>query len=191
MRNYIAVVFNETDAAYDGLHALWELDHADEITVHGAAVVHRDYLGEIHVDTKETRPALATAAGVAIGALVGALLGPVGAVAGAAGAAAAAGAAVGATTGAVVGGAVDVSRGDTRHEAGRETRLALKNGQSAVIAEVSEDWTTPIDSRMNRLGGRVYRRPKSEVENSSWYEDYYFSRSLYPYEYRPPQSQFD
>ena len=28
MRNYVAVVFNDTSKAYEGLHALWQLDDA-------------------------------------------------------------------------------------------------------------------------------------------------------------------
>src|SRR5258708_15696201 len=79
MHNYIAVVFDNTSKAYEGLHALWQLDDAAEVTVHGTAVVHRDALGNFQVDTKETHPALATAAGVGVGALLGLLAGPAGA----------------------------------------------------------------------------------------------------------------
>ena len=193
MRNYIAVVFNDSPKAYEGLHALWDLDHSEEITVHGAAVIHRDDLGEIHVDTKETHPVLGTAVGVGIGALLGALAGPAGAAAGAAGGAAATaavGAAIGASAGGLVGGAVDMERADTRDQAGRETRFVLADGQSAVIAEVSEDWTSPIDTRMSNLGGVVYRRAKSEVEDDAWYDEYYIPSYLYPYEYVPSGYMF-
>src|SRR5258705_948481 len=85
MRNYVAVVFDDTGKAYEGLHALWQLDDAAEVTVHGTAVVHRDALGNFQVDTKETHPALATAAGVGVGALLGLLAGPAGAAGGAPG----------------------------------------------------------------------------------------------------------
>src|SRR5258705_1382670 len=78
MRNYIAVVFNDTSKAYAGLHALWQLDSEAQITVHGTTVVHRNSWGGFQVDTKDTHPALATAVGVGIGALVGALAGPAG-----------------------------------------------------------------------------------------------------------------
>src|SRR5258707_14209838 len=84
MRNYVAVVFDDTGKAYEGLHALWQLDSAAVITVHGTAVVHRDALGYFQVDTKETHPALATAVGVGVGALLGLLAGPAGAAGGAA-----------------------------------------------------------------------------------------------------------
>src|SRR6266446_6829904 len=117
MRNYVAVVFNDKSKAYEALHALWQLDDAAEVTVHGTAVVHRDALGNFQVETKETHPALATSVGVGIGALLGALAGPAGAAIGAAG-----GAAIGAATGGVLGVAADLDRADTRSQAADETR---------------------------------------------------------------------
>jgi uncharacterized membrane protein len=181
MRNYIAVVFNDTSKAYEGLHALWQLDDAAEVTVHGTAVVHRDAMGNFQVDTKETHPALATAAGVGVGALLGLLAGPAGAAVGAAG-----GAAIGAAAGGAVGVTADLVRADTREQAAGETRFVLGAGQSAVIADVSEDWTSPIDTRMRSLGGTVYRRAKGDMEDDVWFDDYYIPSSyLYPYEYIP------
>jgi len=183
MRNYIAVIFNDTGKAYEGLHALWQLDGDMEVTVHGAAVVHRDNLGQFQVDTKETHPGLATAVGVGIGALLGALAGPAGAAVGAAG-----GAGIGAATGGMAGLVADAGRADTRQEAAAETGFVLGDGQSAVIADVSEDWTSPIDTRMKELGGIVYRRARSVVEDDSWYGSdlYPYDYYLYPYEYVPP-----
>ncbi len=176
MHNYIAAVFNSAGEAYRGLHALWELDDMAEITVHGAAVVHRDELGQIQVDTKETHPVLGTAVGVGIGALLGLLAGPAGA---------AGGAAIGAATGGVVGGALDLSRADTRVQAFDETRFVLAAGQSAVIADVSEDWTSTIDDKLQALGGTVFRRAKSDLKDDAWLDEYYLPNYLYPYEYIP------
>jgi uncharacterized membrane protein len=147
MHNYIAVVFDDSGTAYRGLHALWQLDGVGDVTVHGAAVIHRGGLGQVQVDTKETHPVAGTAVGVGIGALLGALAGPAGAAVGAAG-----GAAIGAATGGVVGAGVDLSRADTRQQALDETRFVLGVGQSAIIADVSEEWTSPIDTRMRQLG---------------------------------------
>ncbi len=180
MHNYIAVVFDNSSQAYEGLHALWQLDHAGEITVHGAAVAHRDNLGQFQVDTKETHPALATAVGVGVGALLGALAGPAGAAVGAGG-----GAAIGAAAGGVAGVTADIGRSDTRFEAARKTKLVLGNGQSAVIADVSEDLTSAIDARMGSLGGVVYRRSKDTLEDDLWFDDIYAYDYLYPYEYIP------
>ena len=180
MRNYISVVFNDSTKAYEGLHALWVLDDAAEVTVHGTAIIHRDELGQIQVDTKEIHPALGTAVGVGIGALLGALAGPAGAAVGAAG-----GAALGAATGGALGIGVDLNRASTRFQATDETRSVLLVGQSAVIADVSEDWTPPIDTRMRELGGIVYRRAKSDLENDAMFGQYDPSIHLYPYEYVP------
>jgi uncharacterized membrane protein len=175
------VVFENKSKAYEGLHAIWELDNAAEITVHGTAVVHRDALGHFQVDTKETHPALATAVGVGVGTLLGLLAGPAGAAVGAAG-----GAAIGAATGGAVGVTADLVRADTREQAADETRFVLGAGQSAVIADVSEDSTSMIDTRMRSLGGTVYRRAKSDLQDDVWFDDDYFYPSyLYPYEYIP------
>ena len=181
MHNYIAVIFDNTGSAYKGLHALWQLDADEDITVHGTTVVHRNDVGEFQVDTKETHPALATAVGVGVGALLGALAGPAGAAVGAAG-----GAGIGATTGGVVGLIADLVRSDNRDQVRDETAFVLKSGQSALIADVSEESTLAIDSRMRELGGIVHRRPWSALWDDSWFGEYLPSAYLYPYEYVPP-----
>jgi uncharacterized membrane protein len=177
MRNFITAVFDSKTKAYEGLHALWQLDHAGEITVHGTAVVHRDAFGRFQVDTKETHPAMATAFGVGIGALLGALAGPVGIAVGVA-----AGAGIGAAAGGTIGVAADLMRADTRNEAEYEAGTVIDIGQSAVIADVSEDWTSPVDTTVRRLGGQIFRRAKSALRQDGWFDDGY----LYPYEYVPP-----
>jgi uncharacterized membrane protein len=183
MNNYIAVVFNSDTAASDGLHALWNLDSRGDITVHGAAVLHRDKFGYIDVATKQTSPGLRTAIGVGVGALLGALAGPIGAAAGASIAAGTA-AGIGAAAGGVAGLTADAVKSGEHEEAAFESGFAIGNGQSAVVAEVSEDWTQPIDTEMKRLGGQIYRRPKGDVLDNSFGPDYY-SNYLYPYDYDP------
>jgi uncharacterized membrane protein len=180
MHNYIAVVFNDTDKAYKGLHALWQLDGEGGITVHGATVVHRNDWGDFQVDTKETQPALATAVGVGLGALLGLLAGPAGAAVGAAG-----GAAIGAAAGGAVGVTTDLVRADVRDQATDETAFVLDAGQSGIIADVSEDSTLLIDSRMREFGGIVRRRAWSTLSDDAWFGEYIPSSYLYPYEYIP------
>ena len=84
----------------------------------------------------------------------------------------------------------DAGRADTRDQALAETRFVLGKGQSAVIADVTEEWTSPVDTRMRELGGKVYRRTRGAVEDDSWFDDYYpyypYDAYLYPYEYIPP-----
>jgi uncharacterized membrane protein len=189
MRNYVAVTFDSSAKAYDGQHALWELDGEESVTVHGSAVVHRDSMGQLVVDTDDTTPpGLATALGAGVGALLGAIAGPVGSAIGIAGASAVtagAGAAVGAGLGGSGGLIADVVRDDSQSQAGFETGFVLLPGQHAVIADVSEDWTTPIDTKMQRLGGNVFRRSRDAVNSDADTYPYSWDGNLYPYEYRP------
>lgn len=177
MRNYIAVVFRDKSKAYEALHGLWQLDQVGDITVHGTTVVHRDAFGQIQVDTKETHPALATAVGVGVGALLGLFAGPVGIAVGAA-----AGAGLGAAAGGIVGGLADLGRADTRDNALADAAFVLGMGESAVIADVTEDWKSPVDNLALRLDGSVYRRAKSLVRNDG---PYFYDNYFYPYEYIP------
>ncbi len=187
MNNYVTVVFDTDEKAYQALHALWKLDGTGDITVHGAAVVHRDRSGHIDVATKGSDVGMRTIVGAGIGALLGALAGPIGSAMGVAGASAvAAGSAAG--LGAAAGGAAGLTaeggKALERDEAGYESRVVLNPGQAAVIAEVSEDWTTPIDTEMERLGGVVYRRSVGAVRNTTFLGDDY-DYYLYPYDYQP------
>jgi uncharacterized membrane protein len=187
MDNYVAIVFNSDEKAFDGLHALWRLDDSGDITVHGAAVIHRDQFGHVDVATKDTDPGVRTIVGAGLGALLGALAGPVGSAAGIAGAASiAAGSAagIGAAAGGTVGLTADAVKSGEHEEAAFETGFVMNPGQSAVIAEVAEDWTTPIDTAMTRLGGVVYRREKGAVRDASFFGDDY-PDYLYPYDYQP------
>jgi uncharacterized membrane protein len=180
MENYIAITFESDAKAFDGLHELWKLNDRGDITVHGAAVIHRDKYGSIDVATKETYPGLRTAVGIGLGALLGALAGPAGAAAGATVAAGAA-AGVGAATGSVIGGTVDMVNAGEHEECARQAGFTMAAGQSAVLAEVSEDWTTPVDTTMGRMGGIVFRRSRDAVRDDSLGWDY----PLYPSDYQP------
>jgi len=181
--NYISIVFDNDANAAKGLHRLWQLDNDGEVTVHGAAVIHRDQFGAVNVATKQTNPGVRTAVGVGIGALLGALAGPIGAAAGATVAAGTA-AGIGAAAGGVVGLTADAVKSGEHEQAAYESGFVLGKGQSAVVAEVSEDWTTPIDTAMTQLGGLVFRRPKGDVLNDSFDAGYY-DNYLYPYDYEP------
>ena len=182
MDNYVAIIFDSDTKAYEGLHALWKLDADGDVTVHGAAVIHRDAAGMIDVATKETDPGIRTALGIGIGVLLGALAGPIGA---AAGKVIATGTAmgVGAAAGGAAGLTADAVKSDEHTQAATETGFVLPRGKSAVVAEVSEDWTTPIDTLAQRYGGTVYRRAKGDIRKDAW--DWDFSDSLYPYDYQP------
>jgi uncharacterized membrane protein len=171
MDSYVAVVFDSDPAAIGALHALWQLDASAAITVHGAAVIRRDAHGHIDVATKRTDPGVRTAVGIAVGVVLGALAGPVGV-------------GVGAAAGALAGVTADNVKAGEHEEAVHESGVVMEAGQSAVIAEVSEVTTGPLDAEMQRLGGRVFRRGKVAVRNRSFWGANYVD-DLFPYDYDP------
>lgn len=187
MNNYIAVVFSSGDKARAGLHALWRLDEEGELTVHGAAVARRDDTGHIRVADRNSDLGMRTAIGVGVGALLGLLAGPVGVATGIAGAAAlSVGAATGvsALAGAAVGATADAVTETRRENAADEAFFTLKHGQSAVVAEISEDWAGILDDAMRPLGGTIYRRANTAATNAA-FGDHYYSDYLYPYYTEP------
>lgn len=166
MRNFVTVVFDDTQKAYKGLQALWQLDEAGDITVHGTALIHRDEWGNFQVDTKVNRPVYATAVGIGIGALLGGLAGPVGVAIAAAG-----GAAIGATAGAVIGSAINFSRSQSIDQAVLKTGFVLDRSHSEVIADISENRPWDINERMHSLHGTVYRRSKGGAKDDAVFNE--------------------
>ena len=166
MDNYIAVVFENDEKAFEGLEALRRLGAQGDVTVHGAAVIHRDAYGHVSVATKKDDAGARTALGIAMGALLGALAGPIGAAAGTTIAAGTA-AGFGAVAGGLAGVTADEIKSTEHEEAANEASAVMRPGQSAVIAEVSEDSGTPVDMVMTKLGGKVYRRTKDVVRDDA------------------------
>jgi hypothetical protein len=46
-----------------------------------------------------------------------------------------------------------------------DVTAALIPGKTAVVADVNEEWVTPVDTRMEALGGVVFRTIKTAAEN--------------------------
>ncbi|HET6176645.1 MAG TPA: DUF1269 domain-containing protein, partial [Candidatus Sulfotelmatobacter sp.] len=84
------------------------------------------------------------------GSLIGVLFGPVGL-------------AVGATAGLTGGASFDLLHAGVGDDFIDDVSKALTPGKVAVVAEIEEDWTTPVDTRMEAIGGTVYRRAHSDV----------------------------
>ena len=89
--------------------------------------------------------------GTAVGALVGLLGGPLGAL-------------VGGMAGGLIGSIGDLVHAGVTDEFLDDVNTAMTAGKFAVVADVSEDWVTPLDTRMEQIGGVVFRRTRSEVK---------------------------
>jgi len=154
MSTYVAVVFDTDAQAVAAFQELGKLNHNGDLTVHGASVVRRTPIGRIEVEQKQTLPGgLRTAVGASVGFLIGMLAGP-------------AGAAAGAYAGATAGLGADVVKGGESREATDELESILRPGQSAVVAEISDDKKSVLGPTMHKLGGRLFSRPTAEVRGN-------------------------
>ena len=152
MSKFVVVVFPDEAKAYEGLRALKELDAEDSLTVYAGAVIAKDADGTVAVKERHSRRPFGVAVGTVLGGLIGLIGGPPVAALGAAG-------------GALMGGwryaldlGVDLDFLD-------ELSRALTPGKSAIVAEIEEEWVTPLDSRMEAVGGTVLRAWRDDLED--------------------------
>ncbi|WP_262298277.1 DUF1269 domain-containing protein [Microvirga sesbaniae] len=150
MDKMIMVVFDNETKAYEASRALADLHREGSLAVYSAAVIVKDAGGQVSVRQVGDQGPLGTAMGMATGALIGALGGPVGLAAGAA-------------VGAVGGSFVDLVNLGIGVDFLDEISRQLDPGKAAIVAEIEEEWVTPLDTRMEALGGTIYRRPRAEV----------------------------
>ena len=152
MDRMLVVVFNVESKAYEAKKSLLELDQEDVITVYDQAVVARNLDGSATVRESDDPRPIGTLVGTTVGALIGLLGGPVGA-------------ALGAAAGLAGGATVDVDRARISDDFVEDVRRKLLPEHFALVAEIQEGTTIPVDLRMEALGGTVFRRALSEVKH--------------------------
>ncbi len=149
MNKMVVTVFDNETRAYEGVKALKGLHDEGSISLHGSAVIGKDAKGAVSVKQEEDSGPLGTVFGLGTGSLVGLLGGPVGL-------------AVGAVTGTIAGYMYDLAQVGVGSDFIDEVSQRLVPGKTAVVADIDEDWVTPLDSRMGALGGIVVRRERDE-----------------------------
>jgi uncharacterized membrane protein len=154
MDKMLVVAFNTEEDAYKGLDVLKDLNGSDDLTLYATAVLTKYPTGEVEVRQAADKGPVGTAVGALTGAIVGFLAGPVGSVVGAA---------AGAGAGGLAGLAFDVGSAGVNIDFLDEVSALLAPGKTVVIAEIDEDWVTPVDMAMAELGGQVFRRSRYEV----------------------------
>lgn len=152
MERMLVVVFNDESKTYEGSRALNQLDAEGSIAVHAESVVKKNADGTATVKQAEGDFPIRTIGGTALGGLIGLLGGPVGFGIGAAG-------------GAMAGSFGDVYRAGVDEDFLDDVSTALIPGKCAVVADVSEEWVTPVDTRMEALGGVVFRTARKNVQD--------------------------
>ena len=158
MNKMLVIVFPTESDAFNGLDALEELDEKGDITLYAESVVVKDMEGNVTVRQSANDGPIGTAVGMLTGGLVGLLGGPFGAV-------------VGATIGGSAGLTVDIMEAAINQDFLDEVSNVFLPGTAMVVAEVDEEWVTPVDVRMDEFYGIVFRKPKSQVVDDQIEED--------------------
>ena len=154
MDRMLVVVFDNESKAYEGQQELHQLDGEGSISVYADTVLAKNADGTTTIKEEGGAGPLATLVGTSLGSLIGLLGGP-------------AGLAIGAAAGAMSGSLADLDNARIGYDFIDDVSKQLTPGRVAVIAEVEEDWTTPVDTRMEAMGGRVFRRALSDVRDTS------------------------
>src|SRR5208282_1191261 len=149
----LVVVFDTESKAYEGKRALVQLDNEGSITLYAYAVVSKNADGTATVKQGDDAGPLGTLVGTSLGSLIGLLGGP-------------AGLAIGATVGLLAGSTADLNNARIGSDFIDDVTRELLPGKYAVLAEVQENWTTPVDVRMEAIGGKVFRRSLSDVKHT-------------------------
>lgn len=151
MDRMLVVVFSDENKAFQGKTALTHLQDQGNINVYGYAVVAENPDGTATIKKADNSGPLGSLFGMSFGALAGALFGPAGLLLGAAG-------------GLGAGAAVDFTNLGVGQDFLDDVAKTLTPGKVALVAEVDEEWTAPVDSSMEALGGIVLRRALSDVQ---------------------------
>jgi len=149
MERIISVVFDNETKAYDGSKALNELDAEGNISIHAKAVIEKKANGKIDIKEEGDEFPIRTIGGTAIGALIGLLGGPIGM-------------GIGAVTGTFAGNILDMDRAGVDAEFLEDVSDKLSPGKWAIVADISEEWETPLDTQMTALQGTVFRTSRRD-----------------------------
>ena len=178
MEKYVAVVFDTEEQAYAGAQALRDLHRAGDVTVYSAAILGKNANGRVEFKKTYDEGPFGTALGIAPGGALGVFAGPAAVAAGtaAAGSAAAAQAAVGgmlagSATGGFFGMFRDLWTYDVDTAVLDRVSQEIERGDFCLVASVEEIWTTPLDSKMNQIGGIVFRKARINAEDETWQAD--------------------
>ncbi len=154
MNDVAVVVFDEETQALAGSRALRELERAKRLTSYADAVVTKTADGKELLCRKLRTGLMGTLMGLLVGALIGLLRGVVGMM-------------FGAGVGLLVGASFDlIARATIKREFLDEASPHLLPGKVALITEFDEKPPSPLDTRMEALGGRIFRRSSIQVEDT-------------------------
>lgn len=154
MHRMVVVVFDHETKAYEGKKVLMYLGDEGNIDVCADAVVTKNADGTMAVqDADNYDGPVGTLLGTAIGSLIGLLGGPIGS-------------AIGLAVGGLSGAAIDLNKAHLDWEFIEEVNKILMPNKFALVAEIEENSTAPVDTHMEAIGGQVFRCSVRDVRNT-------------------------
>ena len=158
MDKIVVVVFDSESNAYEGSQALQELQSEGSINLYAKAVIARDANGKLAVKQQGDMGPVGTAVGLLTGSLLGLLGGPIGV-------------AIGVSVGTSGGVLYDLAQLGVGEDYLNEVGKSLLPGKAAVVAEVWENWMLPVDTKMEALGGVVFRSTRMDFVDDQMEKD--------------------
>jgi len=158
MSKYVVVVFPDESKAYEGRNAFNALHAEGSLTLYGIAVIAKNAEGKASIKESVDEGPVGMALGMLTGGLIGALAGPAGLMLGTAG-------------GGLLGSLGDLDHVGVGLDFLEVVGNKMEPGTAAVVTEVDEYWTAPLDTRMEALGGEVHRRPRIDFEDEQFAQE--------------------
>jgi uncharacterized membrane protein len=150
MDTIIVAVFSTERDSYAGSSALRALHDEGSIALYAMAVIAKNANGQLEVKQAAERGPAGTTVGLLTGSLLGLLAGPAGFV-------------ITATAGLLGGAFYDLGRAGISERYLADVGAELGPNRFAVVAEVWEEWTTPVDQKLGAVGGIVFRTQRGAV----------------------------
>ena len=149
MNKMLIAVFDTASKALTGVIALRDLHRAGDIKLYTTAVIEKDPSGKVSMKQASERELNGTKLVLLLGILLGALGGLVGV-------------ALGGLIGAFIGLIFDLARAGMSVDFLGEVSKTIAPGKTALLAEINETSTIPVDVKLAKLGANVYRQSRSE-----------------------------
>ena len=152
MEKLIVIIFDDQTKAFAGFEALRQLDRDGEISVYEARMIQKEVDGSIrYIDNTDKLAFPVIGGGTAAGVFIGLLGGPLGAL-------------IGGMTAGIIASIADLEHAGVTDDFLNDVNTAMTTGKFAVVADAAEDWVTPLDTEVERIGGVVFRRARTEVK---------------------------
>jgi uncharacterized membrane protein len=158
MDKMLVAIFVDQNKAYDACSALKEMHAHGSLTIYSIAIVAQDRQGRMSLKPIPGEGSLGSVLTVATSGLVSLLGAPLRL-------------AAKATAGTLSNVLMDYRNVGVSADFLDQVSKHMAPGKTAVVAEVDEDWALPVDARMESLGGVVFRRARTAVEEVQFERD--------------------